>query len=450
MGVVNYIVNRLNLSGNKQKIVKNLFWAVAGKVTTLLGGLFVGIIIAKYLGPSQYGLMNYVVSYVFLFQTFALFGLDNIEIREEARSQQEKETIIGTAFTIKMVLAIITMALTIGTSLWLESDSYTTLLVTIYAFSIIFNTFSVIRNYFTSIVENEYIVKSEILQTLIGILVKLTLLYYRASLSWFVAALALDAILLAAGYIISFKSKSGLTFHWRFNWKYAVFLIKESFPILLTSAAVIIYQRIDQVMIGRMVNNQSVGYFSVASRLVEILIYIPTILAQTITPILINSREISQKLYEEKAQTFMNLTFWLTTCASIATSLISYWLIRILFGEAYLPAVAVLQVLSFKAASVALSNTAGSMLVIEGLQRYAIFRDSLGCVVCILLNYIFLPKYGMLAAAVIAILSNMAAGYLADAIIPAYRHLFVKQTRALFLGWKDLFQFRHILFSPKL
>ena len=73
MGVVNYIVNRLNLSGNKQKIVKNLFWAVAGKVTTLLGGLFVGIIIAKYLGPSQYGLMNYVVSYVFLFQTFALF-----------------------------------------------------------------------------------------------------------------------------------------------------------------------------------------------------------------------------------------------------------------------------------------------------------------------------------------------------------------------------------------
>ena len=203
MGVVNYIVNRLNLSGNKQKIVKNLFWAVAGKVTTLLGGLFVGIIIAKYLGPSQYGLMNYVVSYVFLFQTFALFGLDNIEIREEARGQQEKETIIGTAFTIKMVLAIITMALTIGTSLWLESDSYTTLLVTIYAFSIIFNTFSVIRNYFTSIVENEYIVKSEILQTLIGILVKLTLLYYRASLSWFVAALALDAILLAAGYIIS-------------------------------------------------------------------------------------------------------------------------------------------------------------------------------------------------------------------------------------------------------
>ena len=185
MGVVNYIVNRLNLSGNKQKIVKNLFWAVAGKVTTLLGGLFVGIIIAKYLGPSQYGLMNYVVSYVFLFQTFALFGLDNIEIREEARGQQEKETIIGTAFTIKMVLAIITMALTIGTSFWLESDNYTTLLVTIYAFSIIFNTFSVIRNYFTSIVENEYIVKLEILQTLIDILVKFTLFYYLASLSWF-------------------------------------------------------------------------------------------------------------------------------------------------------------------------------------------------------------------------------------------------------------------------
>ena len=115
------------------------------------------------------------------------------------------------------------------------------------------------------------------------------------------------------------------------------------------------------------------------------------------------------------------------------------------FGSVYLPAVAILQVMSFKAASVALSNTAGAMLVTEGLQRYAIFRDGFGCLVCILLNYLLLPRYGILAAAFVAIASNLAAGYLADAFIPAYRHLFTRQTKALVLGWRDVVKLKSLL-----
>ncbi len=78
------------------------------------------------------------------------------------------------------------------------------------------------------------------------------------------------------------------------------------------------------------------------------------------------------------------------------------------------------------------------MLVTEGLQRYAIFRDGLGCIVCIVLNYLLLPQYGIIAAAFVSIVSNVAAGYLADAMIPAYRHIFVRQTKALLLGWRDV------------
>ena len=134
----------------------------------------------------------------------------------------------------------------------------------------------------------------------------------------------------------------------------------------------------------------------------------------------------------------MNLSLWSSFLVAGLTSLLSYWVVRYTFGTEYLPAVAVLQVLSFKAASVALSNTAGAMLVTEGLQRWAILRDGLGCIVCVVLNYLLLPRYGIMAAAFVAIASNLAAGYLADALIPAYRHLFVRQTKALLLGWRDM------------
>ena len=76
-------------SSYKQKIYSNLFWSLNGKIVNLLGSLFVGILVTRYLGPEQFGLMNYVISYVMLFQILASFGLDSIEIREEARSKQE-------------------------------------------------------------------------------------------------------------------------------------------------------------------------------------------------------------------------------------------------------------------------------------------------------------------------------------------------------------------------
>ena len=445
MAIFQTIKKKINLSSTKGLIVQNLFWAIMGKFVNLLSGLLVGIIVARYLGPEQYGLMNYVLSYVFLFQTFAIFGLDSIEIREEARHQANFETIIGTAFGIKIITGVIFMILSIATSFVMEADSYTTILVAIYSFSIVLNSFSVIRNYFTSIVQNEYVVKAEISRCLLSMAIKIVLLLLHLPLIWFIVSYMIDFAFLASGYVVAYHAKIGKLYNWKFDKKTALFLLKESFPLLLTSTAVIMYQRIDQVMIGQMADKTAVGYFSVATRFVEVLIYIPMTLAQTIAPVLVRARERSEQEYEKKCQQFMNFSLWLSLSAAFATSLLANPIVGITFGSAYTPAVLVLQIMAFKVASVALSNTAGTMLVCEGLQKYAILRDAFGCIVCIVLNYLLLPHYGIIAAAYVAIISNIAAGYVADAFIPAYRHLFVRQTKSLLFGWRDILALKAII-----
>ena len=195
----------------------------------------------------------------------------------------------------------------------------------------------------------------------------------QMSLTWFVFSYMLDFLMLASGYIAAYRAKSKRISEWHFDCKYAFFLLKESFPLMLTSTAVIIYQRIDQVMIGQMIDKTAVGYFSVASRLVEILIYIPMTLSQTITPILVRALERDKQEYIKKSQQFMNLSLWLSTVAAIATAILANLIITIAFGKTYAPAIIVLQIMAFKVTSVALSNTAGAMLVSEGLQKYAIF-----------------------------------------------------------------------------
>ena len=405
----------------------------------MLSALVVGIFVARYLGPEQYGLMNYVVSYVVLFQVISAFGLDSVEVREISKGAIPFRVILGTSFALRIVLAVVFLLLAVYTSWQFGSDAFTTFLVVIFSLSIPLNCFMVIRNYFTAIVQNEYVVKVDIGRTMIGIVLKLLLLWLDASLFWFIAVSTFDFLLTASGYVSAYRKQVGSLREWSFDASCARYLLGESWPLLLTNAAVILYQRIDQVMIGQLVEDdkQSVGFFSVASRFVEVLIYIPMILSQTVMPVLVTELKKGAAIYERSAQQFMNVSLWLSLIASVGTSLCAPWMV-ILFGDAYLPAVPILQVMAFKAASVALSNTAGAMLVAEGLQRYAFYRDFLGCLSCIVLNYLLLPRYGVVAAAYVAIISNLIAGFVADSFIPAYRHLFVRQCKALLFGWIEL------------
>ena len=102
--------------------------------------------------------------------------------------------------------------------------------------------------------------KSEIIRTVVGAGIKVLLLWIKAPLEWFIMAVIFDTILVAGGYLISYRKLVGKISEWKYDKKNSIYFIKESFPLVLSGAAVIVYQRIDQVMIGNMVDKESVGY----------------------------------------------------------------------------------------------------------------------------------------------------------------------------------------------
>lgn len=440
------IVERLTkgLSENKKKVFANIFWALTGKIVNMAGTLFVGILVARYLGPAQYGLMNYVISYTTLFTVISNFGLDNIEIRELSRTPENKNYILGTCFCLRLIFATVALLLII-LSLWIfKADRFTSIMILVYSLSLYSGSFNIIRNYFTSIIKNEYVVKSEISRTILGSGIKISLLLMKAPLEWFIIATMFDTILVASGYCLSYKKIVGKISEWSFNKAIIPFYVKESFPLVLSGAAVIIYQRIDQVMIGNMIDNKSVGYFATAGKFVDLILFLPMVLTQTITPLLVKLKEQNLNKYYVKRQQFINIIVWISIIISAIFSLSSYWLIKFTYGNDYLMAVPVLQIMSFKTVGMALSSSAGQIIIMERLQKWAFLRNIMGCIICVLLNMLLIPQYGIIGSAWVTIITVAFSGCLANIFIPTYHFVLKIELKALFYGWKDLINIKKI------
>jgi len=445
MKILNKFVEKFNLTLNWQKAVQNIYWAVLGKVVNTFGALVVAIFVARYLGPEQYGLMNYVISYVLLFTIIATFGLDNIIIRELSKNPDNKGLILGTSFIVRLVLAVFTVVLILITLLLFEADQFTKIMIMAYSSTLLINCFTLIRNYFTAIVYNEYVVKSEISRTFIGVLIKVFLLYIHASLAWFIIATAFDAFLVAGGYILSYKKKVGIFSTWSFDRSFCKYLIIESFPLMLSGTAVIVYQRIDQVMIKNMIDNTAVGYFSVAARITEIILFLPATITQTVTPMLNRMLQKNPDRYEVKKQQFVNYVVWISIITCLLVTVFSYPLIRFSFGNKYIAAVAVLQIMAWKGVGMALSSSSGQLIILEGIQKYAFIRNVFGVIICITMNWILIPKYGIIGSAWASIITVSFSGCLANIFIPPYHKILKIQLQAIFTGWKDLATFYNML-----
>lgn len=424
------------LPESRRRVAANVAWAMLGKAAGMAGVLFVGILVGRYLGPEKYGLMNYVISFAALFGIVAEFGLGHIEIRELSKEPEARDAILGTCFVLRLGWSAAAYALMVGTACLADGDAFTRKAVAAYGLSLFALPFNAARNYFTSIVENEWVVKSQLARTAAGACIKAALLWFRADLKWFILAAGFDFWLLAAGYAGSYRARAGRMRDWRFEARRAKYLTAESFPQFLSGAAVVAYQRIDQVMIKHMVDEAGVGYFATAGMFANVVLFLPTVLVQTVTPLLVRLKKRDEAAYRRRADEMAGGVAWLSAGLSLAVALGAPWLVGWTYGAEYAAAVPVLQVLTWKTVGMALSTAAGHLIIIEGLQKWAAVRNAMGCAVCVGLNWWALPRWGVAGAAWTTLATTAVTGWLANLAIPPYHGVFRLQCRALLLGWR--------------
>lgn len=401
-------------------------------------GLSVGVYVARYLGPGQYGQLNYAIAFVGLFGAIAGMGLDNIVVRELVHFPERQHELLGTSLILKL-FGFLLMLPAIGLGIqFTHNDNNSNLFIGIVALGYAFQAFNVIDLNFQARVESQYVVKIQIAAQMIIAIFQISCIWLKAPLIYFVIITSVNSILLALGlsYIYSVKYESLIL--WKFRFSIARKLLKDAWPLLLSGLAIMGYMRIDQVMIKNMLDNKAVGIYAAAVKLSEVWYFLPMTISSSLFPAIINARKQSEDLYLNRLQRLHNLLVFICIVIALPGSLLSLYIIRILYGEAYASAASVLGINIWAGLFVALGVASSKFLIAENLQLRTFFRTAAGMGINVILNLILIPHYGINGAAVATLVSYAFAGYFYDIFDPKCRSLFVIKTKSLFGFWRLL------------
>lgn len=392
---------------NLKNIFGNGAWQIAEKIITMIIGVIITAVVARYLGTENYGIVNYVISVVLLFSTFSTLGMETISVRDLTSNKEDKATIIGTSFIIRIIggiTLIILSQLTLGLlSNWNREFQ---ILGIVMGISILFKSFEVIEYYVQSIMKLKITATIRMISAIIVAGYKLLAVCLDLGMIGFIFSYLLDAIIVGFLLYIWFRKENKEKL--KFSKYYAKSILKQCWYLAFSGLMTTIYMRMDQVMLGTMMESKTEnGIYSAAVRIAEMWYFVPTAIITSFQPMIMEAKKYSQKLFLDRQQQLYDIIAIIGVICIVGISIFGKLIVHILYGDKYLGAVPILLISIWSGLFATLGSARAPWLVSENLQKYTIVYITSGAVVNTILNFLLIPKYGGNGAAIATLIAQM-------------------------------------------
>jgi PST family polysaccharide transporter len=406
--------NRFAISSTLRRLIVNTGWLLVLRVLRLFFAFFVGIWVARYMGPERYGTFSYALAFVVLFGPIARLGLDGVVVREIVNDPEAKDEILGTTFFLRLAGGIVCFLAALGAiALIRPGDGQSLALVGIIAFGIIFTAFEAIDIWFQARVELKYAVYAKSGGLILANLGKIFLILTASGLVAFAWVSSLEVIVAAVFLVLVYRMRGYFIGAWSFSMRRARSLLRISTPMILSGALAMVYLRIDQVMLREMVSDEAVGIYSTAVRISEVWYFIPIAIVTSLFPELVKSKRLGESIYRERLQSLYDFLAWIAMPVVFAFSFFSKRIIILLYGEPFAGGAAILAILMWSSPFIFMREVYGRWLVNEDLTKFFILAHGSGALLNVGLNLFLIPTYHGTGAAVATVISYAMGGYLA-------------------------------------
>ena len=395
-----------------EKILLNTGWLVFDKVFRMGVGLVVVVWIARYLGPGQFGSLNYAISLSALFGSIAGLGLESIVVREIVHDPSQKDTVLGTALALRVAGGVFAVVFCMIATFTISTiDPGIRLLVFVIVLGYIFQAFDVVDFWFQAKVQSKFSVISKSIVFFSLSVLRIVCILAQVSLVVFAVLATIEIVLGSIAMVVSYRIFGNDVRAWNYSRSVAARLLKDSWPLILAGMAIVAYLKIDQVLLGSMLDMKSVGVYSAAVRMVEVWYFIPGTITVSVFPSLVEARKNNREQYLRWLQKLYDAMAGLSVFIAIFVSLFSGSIIGWLYGASYSEASAILTIYVWSGVATFLGVASSQYLLAENLSKHSMYRTLIGMVLNVLLNVLLIPRYGMVGSAVATLVSYFAATF---------------------------------------
>lgn len=414
-----------------KKYALNTGWLFVEQILRIFSGLFVGVWVARFLGPETFGTFSYAIAFVALFGAIANLGLQGIVVRELINKPEQQKTIMGTAFYMQIAGALAVILVILALVPFTSNSSETNLYILIIASSLLFQSFQVIDYFFQSKVLSKYVSICRLIQLTASSFLKIGFVLAKADLIYFVIVIFIDNVTLAISLSFAYWKQGNVPFYTSFNFGKFKYLLKESWTLIISGLVVMIYMRIDQIMIKEIMDAKSVGIYSAAIRLSEAWYFVPVLLSQSLFPAIVNARKSDREVFLLRLKRLFNIMTIVSLIAAVVVVFFSETIVISLFGASFKDAADVLVIHVWAGLFISSAIVSGKWLTVEGNQKFIMYRHVAGAFLNIILNFVFIPLYGIKGAAISTLITYLFSSVLMNGFSLTTREVFIVQMKSI-------------------
>ena len=402
--------------------LKNSAWLFGEKGAAMALSLSVNVLLARYLQPENFGVLNYLSAFMALLIPFASLGLNALVTRELVNKSSMQGTILATALSTRFFGALLALFLVVIVVLFISFQSVLAdKWFVLAALANCFTTLYLFDFYFQSKVASRYVVKVRLVVLAISSVAKLAAIYFELPLSWFLVVVLLEPVLIGLGFFTAFNlykkthEQSSNNLQWQVNKQYGFELLKESRWLILSGFMAVIYLKVDLLMLGQLANIEQVGFYAVAARLSEVWYFFPGALVASFFPKLLKLKHAKEdeerEGYNQQLQKLCDYLFSGALILAIVTSFAAHFVIVLLFGEQYQPSAVLLQIHIWAGIFIFMRALLSKWLIAEHLLKFSLLTHGIAALVNVSLNYYWIPIYGAQGAAWATLISYATSSY---------------------------------------
>lgn len=411
------IIQRLLRSKN----IKNSLWIIGEQIFQMLISLIVGILTARYLGPSNYGTLNYTASFVTFFTAIVTLGMEGVVIKKLIERPDEEGRYLGGCIALRFICSVLTIViLPVLIYVLNPSEPIKVVLVLLQSLQLAFKSVQILDSWFQRHLKSRFVSVGKMIACLIVSAYKVFLLMTSKDIIWFAFSNSLTDLVISILLYVFYSRESKQKLLPDISKGREV--LAESYHFVISGLMVSIYSQMDKIMIGQMLSDTDVGLYTTAVTICGMWIFIPLAIINSYRPLILEHKKNGQeKLYLLRLKQLYSVIIWLCLGISFLIFIFSGFIIRILYGEAYIGSIGVLRTAIWFETFSVIGTARGIWILAENMNKYVKYYLMIGAGVNLILNLVMIPVMGITGAAIATLITQITTSIIAP--------LFFRETR---------------------